>query len=175
MVRKDAGAFEFLDGVAKSRDEARLVAQGRVVRHLAALAETVHDEAQEADTDGVEQEREGLSRAGQQFGVQRVKGVDFHPQRATRSGEAFAKVICLNGIGNDGDDGRKRLLRQHLPHALDDALGLAVACGGEEEASHWGTAGKRILWLATMRVDESIFCLRLASLAPLSTLQIDQY
>ncbi len=54
IVREDAGAFEFLNRVPKSRDEARFGAQRRVVSHLAAFAEIVYDRSQEANPHGVE-------------------------------------------------------------------------------------------------------------------------
>ncbi len=104
--------------------------------HRAAFAEIVHDGAEQANPHGIEQERDRLSRASQQFGVERVKGVDLHAQRATRCRQSFAKIICLNRIGNDNDNRRQRLVRQHLPHALDDALGFAVSRGGEDELGH---------------------------------------
>ena len=102
----------------------------------AAFAEVVHDGAKEANPHGVGQERNGLLGANQQFGIQRVKGVDFYPQRAARRAQALTKVRRLDRVRHEDDDRRKRLLRQQLSNALDEALGLAVPSGGEEEAGH---------------------------------------
>jgi hypothetical protein len=50
----------------------------------AAFAQVIHNGTQQANPHGIKQEREGLSRASEKFGVERVKGVNFHPKRAAR-------------------------------------------------------------------------------------------
>jgi hypothetical protein len=110
------------------------------VSHRAAFAQIVHDVAQEANPHGVEQERDGLSRAGQQFGVERVKGVNVHAQRAARSAKPLAKTSDLNRIRHDDDDGRKRLARKGGADLLNDKLSLAVSSRGKEEAGHFNTS-----------------------------------
>ncbi len=65
-----------------------------------------------------------------------MKSVDFHPQRAARRRETLAKVICLNGVGNDDQDRRERFTQQESVNLLDDELGLAVTRRGKEQARH---------------------------------------
>ena len=55
QVRGDAGAFEFFNRVAEQGDESRLVAQCRIMDHLAAFAQVIHNIAQKTNPHGISQ------------------------------------------------------------------------------------------------------------------------